>query len=74
MIVTALFTCLCLKEKLALCPINCHIHAVIGNCPASLQVLPILLRLISVITALYKNTPPKKNQKCQNQRIMDDEA
>ena len=32
MIVIALFTLLCLKDKLGLCSINCQIHAMTGNC------------------------------------------
>ena len=39
MIITALFACLCLKDKLGLCSIYCHIHAMTGNCSASLRVL-----------------------------------
>ena len=45
----ALFTCLCLKDKLGLCSINCHTQAITGNCFASLQVLTNSLRLISAI-------------------------
>ena len=36
-IVIALFTCLCLKDQLDLCSINCHIHAMTENCSASVR-------------------------------------
>ena len=41
MIVIALFTCHCLKDKLGLSSINCHIHAIIGTNS---------LRVVSAIT------------------------
>ena len=50
MIVIALFTCICLKDKLGLCSMNCHIHAMTGNCSASLRVLAISLRVIYAMT------------------------
>ena len=39
MILIALFTCICLKDKLGLCSINCHINAITGNCSTSLLVV-----------------------------------
>ena len=53
-ILIALFTCLCLKEKLGLCSINCHIHAMTRSCSASLRVLANSLR---VIYAIIGNPP-----------------
>ena len=45
MIVIASFTCICMEDKmedkLGLCSINCHIHAMTGNCSASLRVLAV---------------------------------
>ena len=35
----SVFACLCLKDKLGLCSINCHIHAMTANCSSSLQLL-----------------------------------
>ena len=50
MIIIALSTCLCWKEKLGLCSIIFHIHAMTGNiCSASLRVLANLLRIVSAI-------------------------
>ena len=50
MIVIASFTRLCLKDKSGLCSINCHIHAMNGNCSASLRVLANSLQVVSAIT------------------------
>ena len=38
--ITALISCLCLKDQLGLCSINCFFYAITGNCSASLRVLP----------------------------------
>ena len=38
-IVIALISCLCLKDQLDLCSINCHKYAMAENCSASLEVL-----------------------------------
>ena len=54
MIVIALFTCLSLKDKLGLCSINCHIHAMTGNGSVRLQVLANLPRVVS---AMIGNPP-----------------
>ena len=50
MIVKALFTYLCLQDKLGLCSINCHVCTMTGNCCASLQVLANSLRAVFVVT------------------------
>ena len=50
MIVLALFTCVCLKEKLGLCSINRHVHVLSGNCSVSLQVLVNSLRVAFPMT------------------------
>ena len=39
-IVIALFTCVCLKDQLGLCSINCHMYAMTVNyCASALQVV-----------------------------------
>ena len=43
-----------LKDKLGIYPINCHIHAMAGNCSASFQILCNLLRVASTMT---ENSP-----------------
>ena len=50
MVVIALFTCPCLKDQFGLCLINCNIHAITGNCSASLRVLAYSLRVVSAMT------------------------
>ena len=50
MIVIAVFTCLCLKDKLGLCSINCHIWVMTRNCSVSLQVLSNSLQVVSAMT------------------------
>ena len=39
-----------LKEKLGPCLINCHVHAMTGNCYTSLRVLASSLRVVSAMT------------------------
>ena len=48
-IMIALFTCICLKDNLGLCSINCHVHAMIGNCSKSLRVLVESLKVVSAM-------------------------
>ena len=55
MIVTALFMCLCLKNRLGLCRINCQIHAMTGKCSASLRVLANSLRMASRMNVIFSN-------------------
>ena len=54
MIVIALFICLCLKDKLGICLINCHIRAMTGNCSANLRVI---VNLLPVVSAMTGNSP-----------------
>ena len=50
MIVIALFTCLCLKNKPGICSINCHIQAMTGNCSASFRVFADWPPVVSAMT------------------------
>ena len=45
-IMIALFSCICLKDKLGLCLINCHVHPMTGNCSTSLRFLFDSLRVV----------------------------
>ena len=66
MIVTALFICFYLKDKLSLSSINCQIHAMTGNCSVSLQVLTNSLQVVSAMTG---NSPfNKEDVQCKGGR------
>ena len=50
MIVTAVSTCLYLRNKVRLCSMNGHIHAMTEYCSTSLRVLANSLRVVSAMT------------------------